>query len=79
MRDGEGRWFQQQAYDRQFLDTATRGRHELRYLDCRLTIATTALVKGSSAARARAAAYADSGELPGAYGPLRNEPHSQWG
>jgi D-lactate dehydrogenase len=28
---------------------ANAGRHELRYLDCRLTVATTALAKGSSA------------------------------
>lgn len=37
------------SYDRQFLEGANGGRHELRYLDCRLTIATTALAKGSSA------------------------------
>jgi D-lactate dehydrogenase len=37
-------------YDRQFLDAANAaGHHELRYLDCRLTVATTALAKGSSA------------------------------
>lgn len=36
-------------YDRQFLDAANAGRHELRYLDCRLTVATTALAKGTSA------------------------------
>jgi len=36
-------------YDRQFLDAANGGRHELQYLDCRLTVATTALAKGSSA------------------------------
>lgn len=36
-------------YDRQFLEAANGGRHELRYLDCRLTIATTALAKGASA------------------------------
>lgn len=37
-------------YDRQFLDAANAaGGHELRYLDCRLTVATTALAKGSSA------------------------------
>lgn len=35
-------------YDRQFLDAANAaGRHELRYLDCRLTVSTTALAKGS--------------------------------
>jgi D-lactate dehydrogenase len=37
------------AYDRQFLDEANAGRHELRYLDCRLAVATAALAKGSSA------------------------------
>jgi D-lactate dehydrogenase len=37
-------------YDRQFLDAANAaGRHELRYLDCRLTVSTAALAKGSSA------------------------------
>ncbi|WP_309660923.1 2-hydroxyacid dehydrogenase [Sphingomonas sp.] len=36
-------------YDRQFLEAANGGRHELRYLDCRLTISTTALAKGASA------------------------------
>ena len=36
-------------YDRQFLDAANGGRHELHYLDCRLTVATTALAKGMSA------------------------------
>ena len=36
-------------YDRQFHDTANAGRHELRYLDCRLTVATAALAKGASA------------------------------
>jgi D-lactate dehydrogenase len=41
--------FSSKPYDRQFLDAANAGRHELRYLDCRLTIATTALAKGSSA------------------------------
>ena len=37
------------AYDRQFLDAANAGRHELMYLDCRLTVATAALAKGSNA------------------------------
>lgn len=37
------------AYDRQFLGAANAGRHELRYLDCRLTVATTALAKGAGA------------------------------
>jgi D-lactate dehydrogenase len=41
--------FSSKPHDRQFLDAANRGRHELRYLDCRLTIATAALAKGSSA------------------------------
>jgi D-lactate dehydrogenase len=41
--------FSTKPYDRQFLDAANRGGHELRYLDCRLTIETTALAKGSSA------------------------------
>jgi D-lactate dehydrogenase len=36
-------------YDREFLDLANGGRHELHYLSCRLTVATTALAKGSSA------------------------------
>ena len=35
-------------YDRQFLDAANAGRHELTYLDCRLTVATTALAKGAA-------------------------------
>nr|NUR37316.1 2-hydroxyacid dehydrogenase [Sphingomonas sp.] len=41
--------FSTKPYDRQFLGPANAGRHELRYLDCRLTVATTALAKGSSA------------------------------
>ena len=41
--------FSTKPYDRQFLDEANAGRHELHYLDCRLTVATTALAKGSSA------------------------------
>ena len=41
--------FSSKLYDRQFLDAANAGRHELRYLDCRLTVATAALAKGSSA------------------------------
>ena len=41
--------FSSKQFDRQFLDAANRGRHELRYLDCRLTVATTALAKGSTA------------------------------
>lgn len=36
-------------YDRQFLDAANAtGRHELRYLDCSLSVATAALAKGAS-------------------------------
>lgn len=41
--------FSTKPYDREFLDAANDGRHELRYLDCGLTIATTHLAKGSSA------------------------------
>jgi len=41
--------FSSTPFDRQFLDAANRGQHELRYLDCRLTVATTALAKGSTA------------------------------
>ena len=41
--------FSSKPFDRQFLDAASGGRHELRYLDCRLTVATTALAKGSTA------------------------------
>lgn len=41
--------FSSKPYDRQFLDAANNGRHDLRYLDCRLTVATAALAKGSSA------------------------------
>lgn len=37
------------SYDRPFLDAANEGRHELRYLDCRLEVSTAALAKGSSA------------------------------
>ena len=36
-------------YDRQFLDEANRGRHELRYLDCRLTQSAAALAHGANA------------------------------
>ena len=36
-------------YDRQFLDAANAGRHDLHYLDCRLSAATAALAKGSRA------------------------------
>jgi D-lactate dehydrogenase len=41
--------FSSKPFDRQFLDAANRRRHELRYLDCRLTTATAALAKGSAA------------------------------
>src|ERR1051325_9705457 len=42
--------FSTKAYDRQFLDKANAaGRHELRYLECPLTVSTTVLAKGSSA------------------------------
>lgn len=41
--------FSSKPYDRQFLDAANRGRHELRYVDCGLTAATTALAKNASA------------------------------
>jgi D-lactate dehydrogenase len=41
--------FSTKPYDRQFLDEANAGRHELHYLDCRLSVATAALAKGSSA------------------------------
>jgi D-lactate dehydrogenase len=41
--------FSAKPHDREFLDAANKGAHELRYLDCRLTVATTALAKGSSA------------------------------
>lgn len=37
------------SYDRQFLEAANGGRHEFRYLDCRLSVATAASAKGSSA------------------------------
>ena len=41
--------FSSKPYDRQFLDAANRGRHELRYVDCGLTAATTAFAKNASA------------------------------
>lgn len=42
--------FSAKAHDRQFLDKAnTAGRHELHYLECPLTVSTTALAKGSAA------------------------------
>lgn len=41
--------FSSKLCDKEFLDAANHGRHELRYLDCRLTVATAALAKGSSA------------------------------
>jgi D-lactate dehydrogenase len=42
--------FSAKPYGRQFLDAAnTDGHHELRYLECPLTVSTTALAKGSSA------------------------------
>lgn len=41
--------FSSKPYDRRSLDAANCGRHELRYLDCRLTVATAALAKGSAA------------------------------
>lgn len=37
------------SYDREFIDAANSFRHELRYLECRLTVATTILAKGSLA------------------------------
>jgi D-lactate dehydrogenase len=37
------------SYDRQFLDAANNGRHELNYLECRLTVGTASLAKGSAA------------------------------
>ncbi len=39
--------FSSKPYDRQFLDAANRGRHELRYVDCGLTASTTALAKNA--------------------------------
>ena len=36
-------------FDHQFLNAANDGRHELRFLEPRLTVATAALAKGSSA------------------------------
>jgi D-lactate dehydrogenase len=36
------------SWDREFLDAANDGRHELHYLECRLTVATAALAKGFS-------------------------------
>ena len=41
--------FSSKLYDQQFLDAANAGRHELQYLNGRLTVATAALAKGSSA------------------------------
>ena len=42
--------FSTKPYDRQFFDRANAdGRHELRYLECPLSVSTTALAKGSSA------------------------------
>lgn len=41
--------FSSKPYDRQFLEAANRGRHELRFLDCGLTAATAALAKNASA------------------------------
>jgi D-lactate dehydrogenase len=42
--------FSTKPYDRQFLDRANAaGRHELHYLECPLTVSTTALAKGSTA------------------------------
>ena len=41
--------FSSKRLDRQFLDPANGGRHERLYLDCRLTVATTALAKGCRA------------------------------
>jgi D-lactate dehydrogenase len=37
------------SYDRQFLDAANNGRHQLKYLECRLTVGTAGLAEGSSA------------------------------
>src|SRR5690349_24020304 len=52
--------FSAKPYDRQFLDAANAGQHELRYLDCRLTTATAALAKGSSAVCLFANDHADA-------------------
>jgi D-lactate dehydrogenase len=41
--------FSTKPYDRQFLDLANAGRHELDYLDARLTAATAPLARGASA------------------------------
>jgi D-lactate dehydrogenase len=41
--------FSTHPYDRQFLDEANAGRHELRYLEARLTQATAALAAGDRA------------------------------
>ena len=41
--------FSSKRFDRQFLDAANGGRHELRYLNFCLTVATTALAKGYTA------------------------------
>ena len=52
--------FSARPYDRQFLDSANAGRHDLDYLDCRLTVGTTALAKGSTAVCLFANDHADA-------------------
>jgi len=52
--------FSARPYDRQFLDSANAGRHDLNYLDCRLTVGTTALAKGSTAVCLFANDHADA-------------------
>jgi len=54
-------------YDRQFLDAANAaGRHELLYLDCRLTVATAALAEALTNIAATTIANIDSFEQTGA-------------
>lgn len=41
--------FSAKPYDRQFLDRANAGRHDLRYLEARLTAATAPFAQGAAA------------------------------
>ena len=55
--------FSAKAYDRQFLDRANAGGHELRYLEARLSAATAPLAQGADAVCLFANDHADSGVI----------------
>ena len=55
--------FSAKPFDHQFLDAANDGRHDLRFLEPRLNVATAALAKGSSAVCLFASDQADAATI----------------